>query len=430
MKTQNIVSSKKSTFKKSLPVLLGSAMEAYDFVLYGMLAATFSKIFFPQNLEAKVSLSLSFLLFFCAYLTRPLGGILWGYIGDKYGRKKVLTSTVVIMSLSAIGMILVPTYSQIGLASTMIVILLRSIQGIALSGEFSTTMVCLYELSDNKNKGLFCSLTETTVTIGHLIGVIICLILVAVLTQEEFESFGWRIPFIFSIFFIFLVYYIRRNFQETLSFKGQISNIPIALNIRKNLGEVLKIILFVSTNSFLLFSFLFYTNITVQKINVGNNHVTPWIIQLLCVFLLVIFYPLFGFAIDKIGIRRLSNLGHILIFIFYFPIYYFFILHQNLSMNVIGIVLSAMLLSMLATSYIPIIVSMANPLCRISVVSLGWSLSVIIFGASAPFLINVFIQISSTETAPAVYIMLLCLISLFISFKYNNLFVKHMEKNT
>lgn len=412
----------KSSFKKSLPVLFGNGFEAYDFVLYGMLASTFSGVFFPKTLDKNVSLTLSFLLFFCAYLTRPLGAIIWGYIGDKYGRKKVLTSTVMIMAIAAIGMIFIPTYEQIGVISPLILILLRIAQGIAFSGEFPTTMISLYEISPVQKKGFFCSLTETIGTTAILLGNSICLVLLLMLTKEEFDSFGWRIPFVFSILFIFIVYYIRKHFQETLELDiSKKIKIPIFVDFKNNIKSIFKISLFISTNSFLLFSFLFYTNFVIQNLNKGSNeqYILPWIVQFLCVGFLVILYPIFGFLSDKIGIKKISNIGHMSILIFYFPVYYFLILSDYLTMNIIGIIIISMMLSMLATSYIPIMINMSNQLCRISVVSLGWGMSVIIFGASAPMISNIFIKLFEFESSPALYLMLLASISLFISFKYN-----------
>ncbi|WP_224742266.1 MFS transporter [Cysteiniphilum sp. SYW-8] len=402
-----------------MAVSLGNIFETYDFVLYGMLAPTFSVIFFPEYLNTSTKLILSYLLFFCAYLTRPIGGIVWGYIGDKYGRKRVLTSTVIIMLIAATSISILPAYEKIGLFAPIILIVIRVMQGIAFAGEFPTVMVSLYELSSKKNKGFLCSFTETISLMGNMLGTTVCIVLLIILDSSQFNSFGWRIPFFLSILFIFVVYYIRMNFIETLIVKVSDDRVPLLINFRENLYSILKIIFFLSTNSFLLFSFVYYSGQTVGNHSYDGLYgvIFPWLIEFVCVLLLVLLYPYFGMLSDRIGIKNLSLIGHILILVFYYPIYSLLLQSTCLWLNILGIVFTALCLSALATSYIPIIVEMANQACRISVVSLGWGLSVILFGASAPAISEILRNLLGLKEAPAFYMLALSLISIAILLK-------------
>ncbi|WP_440652000.1 MFS transporter [Cysteiniphilum sp. 19S12-1] len=314
--------------KQILAISLGNGFEAYDFVLYGMLSQTFSVVFFPDNMDADIRVILSFILFLSAYIARPFGALLWGVIGDKFGRKVVLTYTISLMSVSAIGMILIPGYAVIGAAAPVIVIILRIIQGIAFSGEFPTVMVSLYESAPNNRRGFFCSFTEITGTFGHFIGIILCVFLIFYMDKNMFMTYGWKIPFGFSLIFIFVVYYIRTHFIETLNLSSENKvRIPIISNFRDNIWSSLKITLFVSTNSFLLFSFLFYTNRLISNYHAQpvDDYIFSWIVQLCCVGLLVTFLVIIGSIVDRIGIMKVSFIGHILILIFYYPIFYYLI---------------------------------------------------------------------------------------------------------
>lgn len=410
-------------FRKALPVFCGNVFETYDFVLYGMLAPTFSIVFFPSTLDPKIALVLSFLLFFCAYLTRPIGGVLWGYIGDIYGRKIVLKATVIIMGISAIGVVCLPAYNQIGMISPIILIILRIMQGLAFAGEFPTVMVSLYELSPPHKKGFLCSFTETISLMGNLTGIIVCIILLSLLSKEQFDSFGWRIPFCLSFGFIFIVYYIRNNFTETLktSRNKEYKKFLLLSNFKINILSIFKITVFLSTNSFLLFSFLFYTNQVMDyaRSSMHDNTLFPWIIQFLCVSLLVLIYPVMGYFSDKIGIKCLSKIGHFVLVLCYYPIFYCLLLNQYLFFNILGIMLLAIIMATLAVSYIPIIIEMVGVKCRISTISLGWIMSVILFGASAPVVSELLINVSTLQTSPAIYLTILSIISLIILYRTN-----------
>ena len=223
--------------KKIKPVLLGNILETYDFCLYGLLAPVFAKIFFSENF--KHSLTAAFLLFAIAYLSRPFGSILWGHIGDKYGRKCVLIGTLGLMAISAVGMAVVPSYHQVGILACIIILVLRFFQGLAFGGDYPATMVALYELAPKHRKGVYCSLISSATCFGHFIAILCILSILFYGGEKLLHNDGWRILFGISILFIALIGYIRTNLTETL--KDENKNITPLLTTITQWRGVLRI---------------------------------------------------------------------------------------------------------------------------------------------------------------------------------------------
>ena len=223
-----------NNIKRIMPVLFGNCLETYDFYLYGFLAPTFAILFFPENLDKSLSIILAFGVFMTAYISRPIGILIWGHIADKYGRKPVLIGTLTMMAIPAIGMACVPTYNTIGFWSTALILTFRLIQGFAFGGEYPTSMVTVYELAPNYRKGLFTSLCEVHLTIGVIVAIIFIACLTKILTGEQFLSWGWRILFLFSIVAIFVIGYIRMNLIETITNKALKSPTLIAIKKSKS----------------------------------------------------------------------------------------------------------------------------------------------------------------------------------------------------
>lgn len=244
-------------FTKVLPLILGNALEIYDFTLYGLLSVYFSKVFFPESEHA---LFFSFVLFSLAYVTRPVGSILWGHIADKYGRKPVLMSTLALMAIPAIGMAFVPSYATIGIAASIIVMFLRFIQGIAFGGEFPTIIVTLYELAPENRKGFYGSFADGGGNIGYLIGLLLVAFLNASLSPETMTYYGWRFLFGLSIIFIFVLGYIRYKLTETLKINKK-PKTPLLITIKKDYLNIVKIILYMSAPSVLFFNFVFHNHL-------------------------------------------------------------------------------------------------------------------------------------------------------------------------
>jgi MHS family proline/betaine transporter-like MFS transporter len=177
--------------------MVGNVLEWYDFAAYGFLAATFAGNFFPLE-NHLLSLMASYGVFAVAFVTRPLGGLLFGHIGDRVGRRMALIISVLAMAVPSFAIGLLPTYASIGLSAPVLLILLRMIQGISVGGELTVSIVYLGERSSDRHRGASASLSFVGAVVGTLIGSLLISALDDALGAEAMRAWGWRIPFLCS----------------------------------------------------------------------------------------------------------------------------------------------------------------------------------------------------------------------------------------
>ncbi|WP_374455230.1 MFS transporter [Nocardioides sp.] len=198
--------------------LLGSVVEWYDFFLYGTMAAlVFNGQFFP-TFDPLVGTMISFATFAAGFVTRPLGGFVFGHFGDRIGRKKMLVLTMLIMGLSTFAMGLLPNYAAIGVAAPMLLLALRMLQGIGLGGEWGGAVLLCVEHAPDGRRGWFSSWPQLGVPIGLLTSTL-AVTAVTQLPDESFESWGWRIPFLVSIVLVAVGLVIRLKIDEPPAFR-------------------------------------------------------------------------------------------------------------------------------------------------------------------------------------------------------------------
>ncbi len=198
--------------------LLGSVVEWYDFFLYGTMAAlVFNSQFFP-TFDPLVGTMIAFATFAAGFVTRPLGGFIFGHFGDRVGRKKMLVLTMLIMGLSTFAMGLLPTYASIGVWAPMLLLLLRMLQGIGLGGEWGGAVLLCVEHAPDDRRGWFSSWPQLGVPIGLLTSTL-AVTVVTQLPEEAFQSWGWRVPFLVSIVLVAVGLVIRLKIDEPPAFK-------------------------------------------------------------------------------------------------------------------------------------------------------------------------------------------------------------------
>ncbi len=224
--------------------LTGSAIEWFDYFLYGTAAAlVFNKIFFPM-VDPVIGLILSWLSFSLTFFIRPIGGVIFAHIGDRIGRKKTLVLTLSLMGSATVAIGLLPTYEMVGLwARRPLLITLRIIQGMGIGGEWGGALLLAYEYAPEKRKGFFGSIPQAGVTIGMLMATFI-VSLMTLFDEAQFLAWGWRIPFLLSSVLVFLGLWIRKDIDETPAFKqvkksGQVAKAPLRDTLKHHWREVL-----------------------------------------------------------------------------------------------------------------------------------------------------------------------------------------------
>ena len=205
---------KQSPLRTALAGLIGNVLEWFDFAVYGYFASNIGHQFFPKS-DPAVQTFLTFATFALGFFARPFGSIVLGRVGDRIGRRALLTLSIALMGGATLMLGLLPTYNQVGILAPILLMLMRVLQGISLGGEFTGSMVYTTEASSPLLRGLVSSSTAAGTTIGFILGSATAYLINHSLTAEQVDAWGWRVPFIGSIVFMVVGYLLRRGIHET-----------------------------------------------------------------------------------------------------------------------------------------------------------------------------------------------------------------------
>src|SRR6476659_35269 len=226
---------------------IGSALEYYDFFIYATAASLiFPQIFFPST-DPKVAIIASLATYGVGYVARPIGAFVLGHWGDTHGRKTVLIVCMFLMGFSTMAVGILPTYQQVGWVAPALLVILRLIQGFAVAGEISGASSMILEHAPFGRRGFLASFTLQGGQAGQILAAAVCLPLAHYMPEEAFNSWGWRIPFLLSVFVIVAGYIIRREVDETPAFanedaQGQIPRAPIIQAFRLSWRDMLRVV--------------------------------------------------------------------------------------------------------------------------------------------------------------------------------------------
>jgi metabolite-proton symporter len=296
--------------------LIGATIEWYDFFLYGVVAGiVFNHLFFPSS-DPLVSTLLAYGTFAVGFLSRPLGGVIFGHFGDKLGRKSMLVMTLMIMGVATVLIGLVPTYDQIGIWAPILLLILRIAQGIGLGGEWGGAVLMAFEYAPENKRGFYASIPQIGLALGLCLASGVVGLLSWALTDAQFLAWGWRIAFVLSFLLVMVGMYIRLNVMETPEFaqvkdKGEQIKLPIKEVITKSPGNVLagmgaRYIDGVFFNIFGVFSIAYLT----QTLQIPR---TDALLGVMAASLVMVFtIPFFGGLSDRVGRTRIYFWGSLL----------------------------------------------------------------------------------------------------------------------
>lgn len=366
---------------------VGTAIEYYDFFIFGTAAAlVFGQVFF-STLDPVAGTLASFGTFAVAFVARPIGGIVFGHFGDRLGRKGTLVTSLLMMGIATVGVGLLPGYDTIGLLAPVLLVLLRFVQGFGLGGEFGGAMLMIAEHAPANRRGFFASLTQLGPPVGLIISSLTFLLLNWVMGQEAFIAWGWRIAFIASALLVFVGMYIRLNISESpvfqaMSEKQEQVKTPLVELLRTQGGR-----LFLAAGPSMLSSILFFL-ITTFSLSYGTSVLgLPQTVVLLIVIAVVavnalVTVPLGGLS-DKIGRRRSIWIGIIGSAIWAIPMFLLVDTAQPLWMIVgfsIGIILYTFIFAPLG-AYLP---ELFNTETRYTGTSVAFNIGAMLGGSLAP----------------------------------------------
>ncbi|MGG5753809.1 MFS transporter [Zafaria sp. Z1313] len=221
--------------------MAGTVVEWYDFFLFASAAAlVFGTQFFPQTGNALDGVIAAFLTYAVGFVARPLGGIVFGHLGDKLGRKHTLQLTIILIGVATVLMGCLPTIHQIGYLAPVLLVVLRFVQGLALGGEWGGAVLLVAEHSPNESRGFWSSWPQAAVPVGNLLATLVLFVMSAVLSQEAFLAWGWRVAFWLSAVVVVVGYFIRTRISEAPIFEEAKREVEQTQAVSYGLGEVVR----------------------------------------------------------------------------------------------------------------------------------------------------------------------------------------------
>ena len=210
---------KSSMRKVALTALAGTSIEWYDFFLYATAAAlVFPSVFFPES-DPTMGLILSFGTFAFGFVARPIGGILFGHFGDRIGRKKTLVTALMLMGVASTLIGLMPTYATIGVAAPILLTILRFVQGLAIGGQWGGAMLLVTESAPSDQRGYYGAYAQAGAPVGVILANLAFILISSLVSEDFFQAWGWRIPFISSVILIGISMYVQLHVEDTGAFK-------------------------------------------------------------------------------------------------------------------------------------------------------------------------------------------------------------------
>ena len=381
--------------KVALTSLLGTSIEWYDFFLYGAAAGlVFPKLFFGE-VDPTTALILSFLTFAAGFIARPVGGIIFGHFGDIVGRKKTLVIALMLMGVSSTMIGLLPTYETIGIAAPLLLTFLRFCQGIAIGGQWGGAMLLVTESAPSNRRGFYGAYAQAGAPVGVILANIAFISVSSLTTEEDFLSWGWRIPFLISFVLVLISMYIQLRLEDTKAFKEleatksqdqdnrrQIKSSPILEALRRYPGRIS-----LAAGAFLSIQVTFYILVAfilaygVQTTELSRNDILMAV--LIGSALMVPTQFVFSDYSDKHGRKGIFMTGAVLTALWSFALFPL-IDTGNFYLVIVGVTGGLFFLGMMYGPQAAFFAELFSTEVRYSGASLGYQIGAIIGGSFAP----------------------------------------------
>jgi len=386
-----------------IAVAIGNGIEWFDFAVYAYLAAEIGATFFPGS-DPAASLLASFAVLAAAFFFRPVGGMIFGRLGDKIGRRRVLATVLLLMAMATFLVGLLPGYDTIGIAAPVLLVVLRCLQGLSAGGEFGGAATFLSEYSEPAKRGRYLSTVPANSFLGLLIASLFIVVLRRVIPEEAFAEWGWRIPFLVALPLGLIGLYIRLKLEETPEFarlqeRGEISKSPLKDSLTKNLRGVAVsagLVVLIGVASYMITTYL---TVYLDK-EVGLSSGTALWLNTVVLIAMVTVLLLSGWLSDRIGRRPLMLFGCIALIVLPYPM--FLILSSgSIVAAVVGGVVLGSVFSVFQGAAVPAMTEMFSTSSRYSGFSTGYNISIAAFGGTAPYLSTYLIETTGSKLAPS-----------------------------
>ncbi|WP_312073599.1 glycine betaine/L-proline transporter ProP [Atlantibacter sp.] len=401
---------------------LGNAMEWFDFGVYGFVAYALGKVFFPDA-NPSIQMIAALATFSVPFLIRPLGGLFFGMLGDKYGRQKILSITIVIMSVSTFCIGLIPSYASIGIWAPILLLLCKMAQGFSVGGEYTGASIFVAEYSPDRKRGFMGSWLDFGSIAGFVLGAGLVVLLSAIVGEARFLEWGWRIPFFLALPLGIIGLYLRHALEETPAFQQHVDKLEqgdrdglrdgpkvsfkeIATKHWRSLLTCIGLVISTNVTYYMLLTYM--PSYLSHNLHYSEDHGVLIIIAIMIGMLFV--QPIMGLLSDRFGRRPFVIFGSIALLLFAIPAF------MLINSNVIGLIFAGLLmLAVILNSFTGVMASTLPAMfpthIRYSALASAFNISVLVAGLT-PTLAAWLVETSDNLLMPAYYLMVVAVIGL------------------
>jgi len=401
---------------------VANTFEWYDYALFGHFAPVIGRKFFPDN-DPSAALLQVFLVFAVGYLMRPLGGIFFGIIGDKFGRRVSLSAAVMCMAIPTAIIGFLPTYESWGIISTTLMIIVRMLQGLSMGGALTGSISFVIEHTHKKNRGFFGSISIASISVGILLGSVVSFLVKSLFTLEQFDAWAWRLPFIIGIVIYFAGVYIKNHTAETPLFeeaksRGEIVKSPLKVALRYHWFDMMISIFINATGSIIFYLEAIYL---VSYLKINRNFPEDEISHLanFCYVLMILVTLLAGWLSDRIGRRTIFFINLVLI-ICTMPALLYAIEFADFESVAIAQISIAIMAAMYVGPEPALQAELYPTTIRNTALSLSYNVATSVFGGTAPYIIESITQNTGSITSSVYYIITVSILGIVALFFYQD----------
>ena len=381
----------------------GNVLENYDSIIYGYAAASLAKLFFPAT-SSVAGLLYTFAVFAVGFVIRPLGAVYFGHMGDRFGRRKALIVSVVMMAVATTVIGLLPTYRTIGVAAPILLVLARLVQGFSVGGEWAGSAAFLVEYSPDAKRGRYGSAQQVSTGIGFLLAAAVASGNATIFSDAQMLAWAWRIPFLLGLVTGIAALWLRLRVPETPVYQeteaeGEVVANPIVKSVKTQFGAIVRGFGFTILWTLAYFLFLTYLPTYLTE-NVGLPQGQAQGSNLVALAVFIVLIPVCGALSDRFGRKPLLLTGAIGFVVLSFPVM-MMISTGHLALVYAGQLIIAVCMAAFSGPGPAAMAEMFPTEVRYSALSIGYNAAVMLFGGTAAFLATALVSLTGSNLSPA-----------------------------
>ncbi|MDA3649723.1 MFS transporter [Saccharopolyspora indica] len=392
---------------------IGNFVEWFDSGAYAVMSATIAMLFFPR-FDPAAALLATWAIFGAGFVARPLGALFFGRYGDRIGRNRALALSVLCMSASTLLIGLLPTYSAIGLAAPLLLLVMRMVQGFSTGGEYTGASSFIMEYAPDGRRARYASVVPMTVGVAAVAGSAVGVVLTGVLSEDALQSWGWRVPFLIAGPLGAIGLYLRSRLADTPVFRSlenaeSKTRTPLRDALKVSRKQIFALFAYSITNA-VGYYFMSSYMISYMSTSLGYSKTEALLTNLISMLAYTAACPLMAMASDRFGRRPmlLAACGGFAVL----TMPSFLLMEISLTGAVVGSSVLAVLVATIGTSNVPAMVEMFPAHLRASGSAMGYTAAYVLFGGTAPLVATWLVGASGNSSAPAFYLMGVAVVSL------------------